>query len=87
MEGALTLGVEQGRGWGVVAGTLRVTVSLNCTEPLACITLVLTQPTGHNIWGKSFNLAELKFCHLHKYYLSHKITREVGYNNECKALY
>lgn len=29
-------------------------------ELLACLALDLTQPAGHRMWGKSFNLTELK---------------------------
>lgn len=44
---------------------------------LVHLTLVLTQPTGHSIWDKAFNLAELKL-QLNEYYLSHVIMQKVG---------
>lgn len=36
---------------------------------LACLTFVLTQPTGDRTWGKSFNLTEHKFSPLYIIYL------------------
>lgn len=44
---------------------------------LVHLTLVLTQPTGHSIWDKAFNLTELKL-HLKEYNLSHMIMQKVG---------
>lgn len=44
---------------------------------LVYLTLVLTQPTGHSLWDKAFNLTELKL-HLNEYNLSHMIMQKVG---------
>lgn len=44
---------------------------------LVHLTLVLTQPTGHSIGDKAFNLTELK-RQLNEYYLSHMTMQKVG---------
>ena len=51
----------------------------------AYIALVLTQPAGHRIGRESLTLTELEFPHLYGYYLSHRITETVGYDNEPEA--
>ena len=72
-KAALTPGAvqRQGQPWGWRSPQLLY------PGILVHLTLVLTQPTGHSIWDKAFNLTELKL-HPKEYNLSHMIMQKVG---------